>query len=93
MGWQRCPRCNSGAVVERSSSCLGCLAGISVAFAIMVILGGIVSGTFLHDPISSILAILFVMILPAFFIFLNKKFGYSLYCKSCELHFKPNKNS
>nr|WP_286313644.1 hypothetical protein [Mammaliicoccus lentus] len=91
MGWQRCPRCNSGAVIEQSSSCLGCLVGISVAFAAMFIFVGIASSIYNSDPISAIIITIFVLPIPIFFFFLNIKFGYSLYCKSCELHFKPNK--
>lgn len=90
-GWRRCPRCGSGAVVEQTSSCLGCLVGIGVAFAVMVILGAVISGGFVRNPVSTVMAIIFVILIPTFFIFILNKFGYSLYCKSCELHFKPNK--
>lgn len=90
-GWRRCPRCGSGAVVERTSSCLGCLVGIGVAFAVMCVFGMVISGGFMKNPVSSIMALIFVTLIIVFFIFLFNKFGHSLYCKSCELHFKPNK--
>ncbi|MCD8817620.1 hypothetical protein [Mammaliicoccus sciuri] len=91
MGWRRCPRCNSGAVIEQSSSCLGCLVGVSIVFVLMVILGSIVSGSFKSSPFSTTFSIMFSLLIPAFFFYINIKFGYSLYCKSCEQHFKPNK--
>lgn len=90
-GWRRCPRCGSGAVVERTSGCLGCLVIIGVIFAIMCLFGMVASGGFMKDPVSSIMAFIFLTIIIVFFIFLFIKFGQSLYCKSCELHFKPNK--
>ncbi|UXV31678.1 hypothetical protein [Mammaliicoccus sciuri] len=91
MVWRRCPRCNSGAVVEQSNSCLGCLVGIGVALAILLIFGGITSGMYKTNPIGMIIPTVLIILIPIFFLFLNIKFGYSLYCKSCELHFKPDK--
>lgn len=93
-GWRRCPRCGSGAVVERTSGCggcLGCLVVIGVLMAIMSIIGGIFSGGFMEYPVRSVISSIFVIIIPIFFIYLLNKFGNSLYCKSCELHFKPSK--
>ena len=83
-GWRRCPRCGSGAVVERTSGCLGCLVLIGIIFTMT-------SGGFVKDPVSSILGFIFLTLVIVFFIFLFIKFGHSLYCKSCKLHFKPNK--
>lgn len=60
-GWRRCPRCGSGAVVEQTSSCLGCLVGIGVAFAIMVILGAVISGGFVRDPVSTVMVIFLLL--------------------------------
>lgn len=91
MRWRRCPRCNSGAVVEKTSSCLGCLVGIGVVLAIMSIIGSLASGAFSRTPITTFSSFIFMILILLFFIFIFNKFGHSLYCKSCELHFKPNK--
>jgi len=90
-GWRRCPRCGSGAVVERTSGCLGCLVLIGIIFTMMCAFGAVTSGGFVKDPVSSILGFIFLTLVIVFFIFLFIKFGHSLYCKSCKLHFKPNK--
>ncbi|MCT1652044.1 hypothetical protein [Staphylococcus saprophyticus] len=66
-GWRRCPRCGSGAVVERTSGCLGYLVGIGVAFAVMIILGAVISGDFMRNPVSTVMAIVFVIVIPVFF--------------------------
>ncbi len=85
------PRCSSGAVVGIISRCLGCIVIIGIIFAMTRVFGMVTSGGFVKDPISSIMAFIFLALVIVFFIFLFTRFGHSLYCKSCELHFKPNK--
>lgn len=58
-GWRRCPRCGSGAVVERTSGCLGCLVLIGIIFTMMCAFGAVTSGGFVKDPVSSILGFIF----------------------------------
>ncbi|NWK84552.1 hypothetical protein HYE69_06990 [Staphylococcus sp. GSSP0090] len=57
-GWRGCPRCGSGAVVERISVCFGSLVGIGVVFAEMVILGTVISGVFVRDSVNNVMAII-----------------------------------
>lgn len=94
-GWRRCPRCGSGAVREENSGCSGCLGCLVVIGIIMVILyfiGAIFSGGFSDHPIQTVISIIIVIMIPITFMFLYSRFGHSLYCKSCELHFSPEKD-
>ncbi|MGW7898368.1 hypothetical protein ACWEZE_01180 [Staphylococcus shinii] len=95
MGWRRCPRCGSGAVVEKSSDgigCSGCLLLFMYIFTGMAILGGIVSGGFIERPLSTLVSILILIGIIMLIKAIKRKFSEgpksNLYCKSCELHFK-----
>lgn len=94
MGWCRCPRCNSGAVVinSRGTSCMGCLLLFMYFITGVSILGWFFSGSITKAPLSVIPAFLILIGIIILVTYLKKEFGQEpkdkLYCKSCELHFK-----
>ncbi|PTI51391.1 hypothetical protein [Staphylococcus warneri] len=91
MKWSRCPRCNSGMVVEVKSGCGGCLSRlilIAFVFPALAIFGYFMEGGFSEIPLFIIPLVIFAISLPTLFIFLNAKFGRELFCKSCHLHFR-----
>ncbi len=91
MRWSRCPRCNSGRVVQRSSGCLSKLALISLLFAAMSIFGMFMSGDFARSPFELIVPFVMAILIPVFFIFIYIKFGRSLFCRDCYYNFRTKK--
>ncbi|WP_226567770.1 hypothetical protein [Bacillus stratosphericus] len=88
MEWQRCPRCNSNRVGKRGSAgCLSILLMLFISFFISY-----VATNFLFFSIFLLRIVLFVIIFIYLIKLREKIFGY-LYCKDCELSFKPRRNS
>lgn len=92
MGWRRCPRCKSGSVVKRRSKSLSKAVKVTFLFCIVSIFVTFGSGEFDVTPFEQLGLTIILLLIPSFFIFLYITIGRYLYCKSCELHFKPNKN-
>lgn len=94
MGWRRCPRCKSGAVVikSRGTSCFGCLLFLAYFFTIVSILVWLFSGAIKEAPLQILSTFLVLIGIIVLITYLKKEFGKEpkdqLYCKSCELHFK-----
>lgn len=90
MEWQRCPRCNSNRVGKRGSA--GCLAILLMLF-ISFFTSYVVTSFVFISIFRDILRIGLIVIIFIYLTKLREKiFGY-LYCKDCELSFKPRSNS
>lgn len=94
MKWRRCPRCKSGRVIFKKhepNGCFGCLAFGALFFGILEIIGMLIM-RFKEEPIGITFSCIIIVLIIWFFFFIYRRFGkpsYSLYCKDCELNFKP----
>ncbi|WP_350303731.1 hypothetical protein [Bacillus pumilus] len=91
MEWQRCPRCNSNRVGKRvkSAGCVSILLILGISFYIPYMITKIVFIPFIKETIGIILFFIIFIYLSGL---REKKVSY-LYCKDCELSFKPQNNS
>lgn len=88
MEWQRCPRCDSHRVGKRQkrNGCFTILFYFIVAFLASTFLPGLLLGQNLSISILS--PVIFIIVLIVLFRLKSNKSRY-LYCKDCELLFKP----
>lgn len=92
MRWSRCPRCNSGRVIQKSNGCLFKLVLIGLTLAAFAIFGMFVSGDLARSPFELIVPFIMAVLIPTFFIFLYIKLGHYLFCRDCHYTFRTKKD-
>ncbi|WP_139368245.1 DUF1385 domain-containing protein [Evansella clarkii] len=89
MKWEKCIRCGSNRVISRSpTGCLGI--GFFLALPFFITANHIGEPTLLgnNDESNFLRGAIGILILAILVIY----FGRQLYCKDCELRWKPSKN-
>jgi len=90
MKWQRCPRCNSNRVTEVYSrtGCIGFIFILFISYFITFMIVQTFTGVFEFNKASFAIIVIVALAL----LVIKKILTTRLFCKDCEVRFKPPKH-